>query len=261
MTEDLVLFDTHSHLNDPDLMPHVDAILERARSAGVRRIVVPGYDRASSLAAITLAERFPQVYAAVGFHPNDAKAVTEQDFALLKSWCAYEKVVAIGEIGLDYHYDTTDPLVQQTVFRRQIELAREADLPIVVHDREAHADILRILSETQAQAVGGIMHCFSGSAEMAAACVHLNFYISLAGPLTFKNAKKPIEAARSVRKDRLLIETDAPWLTPEPFRGKKNEPAYVRHVAEKLALILEMDTETAAQLTYQNALRAFRLPE
>lgn len=253
------LFDSHCHLNDPGLLARADELLVRAAESGVRRIVVPGYDRDSSLLAIELAQRYDGVYAAVGFHPQDAANVTPEDLGLLRTWCGYDKVVAIGEIGLDYHYDDPPPSVQQEVFRVQLELARELDLPVVVHDRDAHTDILRLLGETRASDAGGVMHCFSGGTDLAQACVRLNFYISFAGPVTFKNAKRPVQAAQSVPADRLLIETDAPWLTPEPHRGRMNEPAYVRFVLERLAEIRGELPEDLAEQTFENALRAFRL--
>lgn len=253
------LFDSHCHLNDPGLIARADELVERAGDAGVRRIVVPGYDRESSQAAMALAERYEGVYAAVGFHPQDAANVTPEDLQSLRTWCGHGKVVAIGEIGLDYHYDDPPPAVQQEVFRAQLELARELGLPVVVHDREAHADILRLLEGTQASAAGGVMHCFSGGPDFALECVRLNFYISFAGPVTFKNARRPAQAAQAVPADRLLIETDAPWLTPEPHRGRVNEPAYVRFVLERLAEIRGAPPEELAEQTFENASRAFRL--
>lgn len=255
----LELFDTHSHLNDPALSDQADDIVQRALSVGVTRIVVPGYDRQSSLLAIELAERYAGVFALVGFHPHDAKDVTDSDLVDLESWCRHDKVVGIGEIGLDYHYDNSPRDIQQRVFRSQIAIARRAALPIVIHDREAHADIVAALKEEQANEVGGVMHCFSGSAEMAAECLAMNFYISFGGPLTFKNAKKSVAVAQKLPSDRLLIETDAPWLTPEPYRGQRNEPANVRFVAQKLADIRNITLSAAAELTYSNANRAFAL--
>ena len=221
--------------------------------------MVPGYDRRSSLQAIELAERYAGVYALVGFHPHDAKDVTDSDLTDLESWCRHPKVVGIGEIGLDYHYDNSPRSVQDRVFRSQIAIAKRVALPIVIHDREAHGDIVAVLGEEQAGEVGGVMHCFSGSAEMAAQCLRMNFYISFGGPITFKNAKKPVEVAQKIPLDRLLIETDAPWLTPEPYRGQRNEPSYVRFVAQKMADIRNLTLDELSELTYNNANRAFAL--
>src|ERR1700730_10919644 len=235
------LVDTHCHLNDPQFTEDIEAVLERAKSAGVERIVVPGYDYDSCIRALELADRFEMIYAAVGFHPHDAKDVRESFYEDLKEWVQHPKVVAIGEIGLDYYYDNSPKDIQHEVFRRHIQFAKAHKLPIIIHDRDAHADIVRMLREENAEEIGGIMHCFSGSLEMAQDCIKMNFYISFGGPVTFKNAKRPREVAAQVPLERLLVETDSPWLTPEPNRGKRNEPVYVRHVAEKISEIREMD--------------------
>lgn len=254
-------FDTHSHLNDEQLYCEWEAVVARARLAGVTQITIPGYDRASSERALELAGREEGLYAAVGFHPTEVRTVTEEDYEQLASWARLPQVVAIGEIGLDYHWDRTTPEEQAAALRRQIQLAREVKLPIIIHDREAHADLLTILKEERAQEVGGIMHCFSGSWEMAKECMKLNFMISLGGPVTFKNAKRPKEIAVQVPLDYLLVETDAPYLAPEPYRGKRNEPAYVVHVGEKIAQLRGMEGEALGEVTRQNAERLFRLGE
>ncbi len=253
----LSLFDTHTHLNDADLLARTEELLVRAQEAGVLRLVVPGYDRESSLRAMDLASRYESVYAVVGYHPQDARAVKEQDFADLERWINDAKVVGIGEIGLDYHYDDTPREIQADVFRRQIAIAKRVKKPIVIHDRDAHGDIVNILREENAKEIGGIMHCFSGSVEMAIDCLNLNFYISFAGPVTFKNALRPQEVALNIPLDRLLVETDAPYLTPVPHRGKQNEPANVRLVAEKLAQLRGISVNELAQVTYENANRIF----
>jgi len=254
------LFDTHAHVNDSEAFPAVAEVWERAQAVGVKRLVAPGYDRASCLRALELTERFEGIYAAVGFHPNDALAVTDRDLANLEEWSKRDKVVAIGEIGLDYHYDTPRD-VQERLLREQIALARRVGKPIVIHDREAHEDVLRLLDDTGASQVGGIMHCFSGSVEMMHQCIALNMHISLGGPVTFKNAKKPLQVAAEVPFERLLIETDSPWLAPHPHRGKPNEPAYVRLVAERIADVRGVALADLAEQTYINALRLFGLTE
>lgn len=254
-----LLFDTHTHLNDEALFPEAGSLIERARAAGVGRFAVPGYDRASCERALDLADRFADVYAIVGFHPNEALSVTDRDLADLAAWCALPKVVAVGEIGLDYHYDTTPKDVQRRVFVEQIGIARACLMPVVIHNREAHADVLDVLRETGAAGIGGVLHCFSGSTDMMRECVRMNFYIGLDGPVTYKNAKHPLEVARETPIERLLVETDAPWLTPAPHRGKRNEPAYVRLVAERIAAERGMSFDALAAATWENANRLFRL--
>jgi len=255
----LGLFDTHSHLNSPKFENEIDDLIRRARENGVANIVIPGYDYDSNLRSLAVTERHPGIYAAVGYHPCDLNDLTDDQYHQLLVWAKRDDVVAIGEIGLDYHWDTTTPELQDEMFRKQIAIAKEAGLPIVIHDREAHGDILKILKEENAAQVGGIMHCYSGSWEMAQECMKMNFHISFGGPVTFKNGKRPQEVAGKVPLDRLLLETDAPYLTPEPYRGKRNEPAYVRHVAEKVALLRGMSLEDVARITADNARKLFGL--
>ena len=181
----------------------------------------------------------------------------EGDLEWLESLCSHPKVVAIGEIGLDYYWDTSPKELQQQIFREQIRLARRMNLPIVIHNRDAHGDVVRILKEENAAEVGGIMHCFSGSWEIAKQCLNMNFYISFGGPITFKNAVRPKEVLAKVPLDRLLIETDCPYLTPHPYRGKRNEPAYVSYVAEAAAEIKGIEMEEIARITTENAFQVF----
>lgn len=248
-----MLFDTHAHLNDEKFAGEQDEVIRRARENGVSRIMNIGYNRYTIPTTLELAEKYDFIYAAVGWHPHDAKDMTDEDLAWIEELTKHPKVVALGEMGLDYYWDNSPRDVQADVFRRQIALARKVKLPIVIHDREAHQDIVEILREEKADEVGGIMHCFSGSWELAKQCLDLNFYISLGGPVTFKNAKKPKEVAEKVPLDRLLIETDSPYLTPEPYRGKRNESAYVHYVAEKIAELRNMDLEELAEVTTNNA--------
>ncbi|GAB7387230.1 TatD family hydrolase [Bacillaceae bacterium] len=253
-----MLIDTHAHLNDPRFDADREAVIARARENGVVRIVNIGYNRETIPTCLELAERYDFIYAVVGWHPHDAKDMTEEDLAWLEELSRHEKVVALGEMGLDYHWDHSPRDVQQEVFRRQIRLARKAGLPIVIHGREAHEDIVKILREEKAEEVGGVMHCFSGSWEMAQQCLQMNFYLSLGGPVTFKNAKRPQEIAAKVPLDRLLIETDCPYLAPEPYRGKRNEPGYVRYVAEKIAELRGITVEELGKVSSENACRLFR---
>lgn len=254
-----MLFDTHSHVNDEQFFDHYLDILNAAHSQGVTQIGIPGFDRDSSLRAIEIASMHKGCYAIVGYHPNDGIHVTENSYTELREWAKRSEVVAIGEIGLDYHWDTTPKEIQAQVFREQIRLAKDVKLPIVIHDREAHGDIVKILEEEGAGEIGGILHCFSGSLEMAKQCMKMNFRISFGGPITFKNAKRPGEVLKEIPLDYLLVETDAPYLTPEPFRGKQNQPAYVTYVARKMAELREMEFEEICRITTQNAELLFGL--
>jgi TatD DNase family protein len=257
----MMLFDTHAHLNAEQFDEDREEVLKRAQEMGVSRILNIGFNRDTIPTSLQLAEKYDYIYSSVGWHPQDAKDFTEGDYEWLKSLAKHPKVVAIGEIGLDYYWDTSPRDVQDRVFREQIRLAKEVKLPIIIHNRDAHEDVLKILREEHAEDVGGIMHAFSGSVEMAKACLDLNFYISFGGPLTFKNARKPKEVAKEVPLDRILIETDAPYLTPHPHRGKRNESGYVSYVAEVLAELRGLTVEEIARITYDNAVKVLKLQE
>ncbi|WP_110926071.1 TatD family hydrolase [Bacillus massiliglaciei] len=252
-----MLFDTHVHLNAEQFDEDLNEVIERMGDAGVSHVVVVGFDRPTITRAMELAEENEFMYAAVGWHPVDAIDMTEADLEWIEELSSHPKVVAIGEMGLDYHWDKSPKEIQKVVFRKQIRLAKRVKLPIIIHNREATSDVIEILKEEGAEEVGGIMHCFSGSAETAKECLEMNFYISLGGPVTFKNAKKPKEVAEAVPMDRLLIETDCPYLAPHPYRGKRNEPAYVKLVAEKIAEIKQMSLEEVAEATTANAKKLF----
>jgi TatD DNase family protein len=253
----LLLFDTHVHLNAEQFNEDVEEVMERAKEAGVEYMVVVGFDRPTINRALELVEKYDFLYASVGWHPVDAIDMEEEDLQWIEELASHPKVVAIGEMGLDYHWDKSPKSVQQEVFRKQIQLAKRVNLPIIIHNREATQDIVDILREENAQEVGGIMHCFSGSAEVAQQCIDMNFYISLGGPVTFKNAKKPKEVAREIPLDNMLVETDCPFLAPHPYRGKRNEPAYVRLVAQQIAEIKEISVEEVEEITTENAKRLF----
>ncbi|CAK6470107.1 TatD family hydrolase [Peribacillus castrilensis] len=252
-----MLFDTHVHVNAEQFNEDLEDVIERAKEAGVDNMVVVGFDRPTIIRAMELIETYDFMYAAVGWHPVDAIDMTEDDLQWIEELSNHPKVVAIGEMGLDYHWDKSPKDVQMEVFRKQIRLAKKVGLPIIIHNREATADIVNILKEEEASRVGGIMHCFSGSAETALDCINMNFYISLGGPVTFKNAKKPKEVAAAVPLDRLLIETDCPYLAPHPYRGKRNEPSYVKLVAEQIAEIKQLTIEEVSQATTENAKKLF----
>ncbi|HZG60907.1 MAG TPA: TatD family hydrolase [Anoxybacillus sp.] len=252
-----MLFDTHAHLNAIQYNDDLQEVIDRALEEGVSNIVVVGFDRPTISRAIELAEQYPFIYAAVGWHPVDAIDMTEDDLQMIEQLAAHPKVVALGEMGLDYYWDKSPKEVQKEVFRKQIALAKKVKLPIIIHNREATADIIEILKEENAAEVGGIMHCFTGSVEVAKQCIDMNFYISFGGPVTFKNAKKPKEVAKEIPLEHLLIETDCPYLTPHPFRGKRNEPSYVKYVAEAIAELKGISFEEVAQKTFDNAKKIF----
>lgn len=254
-----MLFDSHAHLNAEQFDDDREEVLHRAREMGVSRILNIGYNRETIPSSLQLAEKYDYIYSTVGWHPQDAKDYHEADYEWLKSLAGHPKVVAIGEIGLDYYWDTSPKEVQDQVFREQIRLAKEVNLPIIIHDRDAHEDVLKILKEEKAWEVGGIMHAFSGSLEMAKACIEMNFYISFGGPLTFKNARRPKEVAQGIPLERILIETDSPYLTPHPYRGKRNESGYVRYIAEVLAELRGVTFEEIADITFRNTIQALRI--
>ncbi|KIL52500.1 TatD family hydrolase [Jeotgalibacillus soli] len=254
-----MLFDTHLHLNAEQFEDDLPEVITRARENGVEWMVVVGFDRPTIKKAMELIDEYDFIYAAVGWHPVDAVDMTDEDLAWIEELADHPKVVAIGEMGLDYYWDKSPKEVQKEVFRKQIKLAIKVNLPIIIHNRDATQDVIDILKEEDAVQVGGIMHCFGGSVETARECLDLNFMISLGGPVTFKNAKKPKEVAVEIPLDRLLIETDAPYLAPHPYRGKRNEPAYVKLVAEQIAELRGITFEEVGNQTTQNAKKIFKL--
>jgi TatD DNase family protein len=251
-----MLIDTHAHLDSPKFDNDREEVISRALQAGIDTIVNIGFNRETIPSTMALAEKYPFIYAAVGWHPTDAVDMKlEEDLAWIEQLCSHPKVVAIGEIGLDYYWDTSPKELQHIVFREQIRLARRLNKPIVIHNRDAHEDVVRLLKDEKASEVGGIMHCFSGSWETAKQCLDLNFHISFGGPVTYKNARVPKEVLERVPLDRLLLETDAPYLTPHPHRGQRNESAYVRLVAETAAQIKGVSLEEIAIITSENGRR------
>lgn len=252
-----MLFDTHVHLNADQFEEDLDDVIARAKDVGVENMVVVGFDEKTILRARDLVEQYSGLYAAVGWHPVDAIDMKDEHINWLEELLAHPKVVALGETGLDYHWDKSPKDVQKDAFRKQIRLAKKVKKPIIIHNREADQDIVELLREEKAEEVGGIMHCFSGNVDMANECLDMNFYISLGGPVTFKNAKLPKEVAKAVPIERLLIETDCPYLAPHPYRGKRNEPSYVKLVAGEIARLREMDYEELVAKTAQNAKKVF----
>lgn len=248
------LVDTHTHLNDAKFYGKEKEAIERARENGVMRMINMGDTLESSKKAVELAAAYEGVYAGVGIHPEEAFLMSSREDDMLAAWTEEPRVVAIGEIGLDYYWEK-DPekrQLQQQIFIRQLDLARQLHLPVCVHDRDAHGDTLAILKR-EGKGIRGVMHCFSGSWEMAQELLKLDWYIGVDGPLTFKNAAKLPEIVQKFPLERLLVETDAPYMAPVPMRGKQNEPAYVRFVAEKVAEIKGISMEMVAKQTSQNA--------
>ncbi|MFC0300102.1 TatD family hydrolase [Virgibacillus soli] len=254
-----MLFDTHVHLNAEQFMEDREEVMKRAFDAGVTYMTVVGFDEHTIPLAIEIAESHETIYAAVGWHPVDAIDMQEKHLSWIKQLASHPKVVAIGEMGLDYHWDKSPKHIQKDVFRQQIRLAKQLNMPIIIHNREATEDIITILQEEKAEEVGGIMHCYNDSVDYVKTCLDMNFYISLGGPVTFKNAPLPKEVAVDVPLNRLLIETDAPYLAPHPNRGKRNEPAYVKLVAEKIAELRGISFEEVAKATTENALNVYNI--
>ncbi len=251
-----MLTDTHAHLDRHEFGEDLDAILGAARDAGVSRIVTIGIDNATSRAAVALAEKYPIVWATVGVHPHDAAA--QVDWEELGTLARHPRVVAVGECGLDYYRDLSPRDAQDVVFRRQIALAEEVGKPLVIHCRDAHVDVTRILREGASRPRRGVMHCFSGDVAQANAYREIGFVISLAGPVTYPNSPKLKEVARMVPLSEIVVETDCPWLAPQARRGKRNEPAYVRYTATEVASLRGVSLEEVAQATSENASRLFR---
>jgi len=252
-----MLFDTHVHLNARQFMEDREEVIQSAFDAGVKYMVVVGFDHETIPLAIEIAEQYDSIYAAIGWHPVDAIDMTDEDFKWIEELCSHPKVVALGEMGLDYLWDKSPKDVQKDVFRKQINLAKKVNMPIIIHNREATEDIIKILKEENAKEVGGIMHCYNDSVKYVQDCLDMNFYMSFGGTITFKNAPLPQEAVLEVPDNRLLIETDAPFLAPHPNRGKRNEPAYVKLVAEKIADLRGVSYEEISSMTTQNAFDFF----
>lgn len=250
-------FDSHAHLDDRRFDEDREQIFAELPARGVGLIMNIGCDLESSLQSVALAHRYPFVYAAVGSHPDDAAQVDEARLALYRQLCVDEKVKAIGEIGLDYHYEDPTRDVQLPAFRAQLELARELGLPVIVHEREAHADGMELIR--QFPDVTGVFHCYSGSLEQAKELVKRGWYIGFTGVITFKNARKAVEVAEWLPLDRILIETDCPYMAPEPYRGRRNDSRLVPLVAAKLAEIKGVSPEEMGEITTENARRLFRI--
>lgn len=256
------LIDSHCHIYGKEFTEDLALMLERAKEAGVDTMIAVGADLESSVEACRLAEAHDQIYCSVGIHPHDADRVTEKCYQLVRELAlGNPKVVAIGEIGLDFYRDRSPRPAQEEVFRRFIRLARELSLPIIIHDRDAHDRIVAIMKEEQAAEVGGVLHCFSGDLEMARECIEMGFKISIPGTLTYPSNEALRDVVRGVKIEHLLIETDSPYLTPVPHRGKRNEPAFVRLVAERIAELKGLSPEDVGRITSFNARRLFGIAQ
>ena len=251
-----MLIDTHAHLNDERYKDTIDDVIMQAMKADMRLLINPGVDLTTSLSSIELAENYEFIYAAVGYHPHEAKDAIEESWRRIEELTLHDKVVAIGEIGLDYYYEYSPKNIQIDVFERQIEMAKSKNLPIIVHSRDAHQDTYDILEHNKT-GLNAVLHSYSGSWEMAKKYLDLGFYISFSGPITFKNAHKLPEIAVQVPLDRILIETDSPYLTPVPYRGKTNSPVYVKYVAEEICKLRKMDLEIFMDNIKENTMRLF----
>ena len=250
-------FDTHAHYDDEQFDKDRDEVLAAVFESGVELVVDPASNLASSRKVLEIAEKHPFVCCAVGVHPHDAKEMDKNSIDLIRSMAKHEKVVAIGEIGLDYHYDLSPRDVQRLRFREQLELARELDLPVIVHEREACQDVLDIIRDFGD--IKGVVHCFSGSMETAKTILDLGWYISFTGAVTFKNAKKAPEVAAKMPIDRLMIETDSPYMAPVPLRGRRNDSRNLPYIAAKIAELRGMTAEDVAAVTLENGRRFFKI--
>ena len=247
------LIDSHAHLDGEKFADDCAAVVERALAAGVVKIITMGDSLESSARSVALTEEFDPVYAAVGIHPEEVQPMTAATDDQLVAWTAQEKVVAIGEIGLDYYWEKDEEkrALQRAIFVRQLDLARQLRLPVCIHDREAHGDMMKIL-KTEGRGLRGVLHCYSGSWEMAAELLKGDWYFGIDGPLTYKNAAKLPEIVQRLPAERILVETDSPYLSPMPFRGKRNEPAHVLYVAKKAAELRGESLEAFARATREN---------
>ena len=252
-----MLFDTHAHLNDPAFDPDREELMAGLAEKGVGLVMNAGCSLESSRDIVAMTERWPWLYGSVGSHPDSADEVNEEVIEEYRKLCRHEKIKAIGEIGLDYYYEDIPREIQKNAFRMQMALAKELNMPVIVHEREAHDDGMRIVKEFPG--VTGVFHCYSGSAEMARQLVNMGWYIGFTGVLTFKNARKAVETAASIPLDRIVLETDCPFMAPVPFRGKRCDPGYLYLMAERLAEIRGITTQEVHAATMANAKRLYRL--
>lgn len=248
-----MIFETHAHYDDKAFDRDRDQLIELFKNEGIAPIVNVGASLESTISTLELAHRYDHVYAAIGVHPSDCAELTEEDIKWLKSFAGDEKVVAIGETGLDYHYDEPDKDTQKKWFIRQIELAKETGLPLVVHSRDAAADTMEILSRKEYRGQRGIIHCFSYSVELAREYVKMGYYIGVGGVVTFKNGRKLHETVREIPLENIVVETDAPYLSPEPYRGRRNSSAFIPYIIDRIAELKDLSYEEVERAVYENA--------
>ncbi len=253
-------FDSHAHINLPHYDNDRDQVIEKIFSEGIERIVIPGVDKETIESALKLSEKYPNnISCGVGYHPQDGVKWEENSYEMLREYAKSKSVVAIGEIGLDYYWDTTPKEKQHEIFKLQIDLAKKLKLPLIIHTRDSLEDTIQILEENNAQEVGGVFHCFSGDTVFAERCIKLGFYISFAGNITFKNSQTLREVAQNIDMEHILIETDSPYLTPIPDRGKRNDPSYVKYVAKQISQLKNLPIEEVAEKTFANAKKLFKI--
>ena len=255
------LFDSHCHLEDERFSEDRAEVMARMEDAGVRRCILAGSDMDSSSRIVEMTRLHPHVYGVVGVHPHEAKTWTDECEARITEWVKEERILGVGEFGLDYYYDLSPRDVQREVFVKQLLLAKQLNMPAVFHIRDAHGDILSLMREHRNELPEGVIHCCSASVETAREYLDMGFYISFAGPVTFKNANKLLDVERFVPIDRILVETDSPYMAPVPMRGKRNEPTYVKYVAEKIAELRGITAEEMAQIASDNTCRLFGIPQ
>lgn len=254
-----MIFDTHAHYDDEAFNEDREQLIDEISGSQIGKIVNVGANLATSKNSVDLSEKYDFFYAAVGVHPDDAAEVTDEGIERIKELAKGKKVVAIGEIGLDYYWNKENSDIQKSAFKRQIELARELSLPIIVHSREAAKDTMDILHETDAGKIGGVIHCFSYSPEIAMESVKMGFHIGIGGVVTFKNAKKLKESVEAIPLEKIVLETDCPYLAPDPFRGKRNYSGYLQYVVKTIAEFKNTDIKTVEDITYKNAIDMYRL--
>jgi TatD DNase family protein len=254
-----MLFETHAHYDDSRYDEDREEVLEKAREAGVSHIINISSDRESIIKTLSLAEKHEFIYASIGLHPSCCEGLDEQEIAEMSKQAENPKVVAVGEIGLDYHYEEPPREIQRQCFRMQLEMAKSLKLPVLIHDRDAHEDVISIVRQHNAGEYGGAFHAFSGSVEMAREVLNMGFYISVGGVVTFKNARKLVDVVKYVPLDRLLIETDCPYLAPDPYRGQRNDSSLLKYIVQKISEIKNIDFDDVSCISFNNAMELFNI--
>jgi TatD DNase family protein len=254
-----MFFDSHAHYDDERFNADRDELLQNLKNEDVSYVINIGSCVETSLKSVELSKKYDFIYAALGIHPHCVEDIKDNDISVIERETKNNKVVAIGEIGLDYHYDNSPRELQKHWFSQQLKLAKKVCLPVIIHDREAHQDAMNIVKKEDVSSIGGVFHCYSGSVEMANELIEMGFYISIPGTITFKNAKKVKDVVKNIPIEKMLIETDCPYLAPEPYRGKRNYSAYLKYIAQEIAQIKEISVEEVAEITLANAKHAFHI--